>query len=248
MLVQQRCQPARGAGRSRPFSARAPTTRPGSGAAARLAALPDEADVVVVGAGIAGLNAADQLTKAGLRPLVLEAGDGVGGRVRTDRVDGFLLDRGFQIFLTGYPEAQRVLDYEALQLQPFYAGALVWWNGGFHRQVPRGAARGMPARSSIARRPPARPRGLRPPACSQAPPAAPASRPACRVADPLRHFVDGIASLPNPVGSPVDKVMVGIFRLKSLLGTLDQLWAAPETSIEARLKVRAPRLPLLTAG
>lgn len=48
-----------------------------------------------------------------------------GGRVRTDKVNGFLLDRGFQIFLTSYPEARAALDYDALQLKPFYAGALV---------------------------------------------------------------------------------------------------------------------------
>jgi phytoene dehydrogenase-like protein len=64
---------------------------------------------------------------------VLEASDGVGGRVRTDTVDGFLLDRGFQIFLTGYPSAQAELDYNALQLQPFYAGALVRFQGSWHR-------------------------------------------------------------------------------------------------------------------
>lgn len=56
---------------------------------------------MVVGAGLAGLNAARTLRKAGLKPIVLEASDGVGGRVRTDNVDGFLLDRGFQIYLTG---------------------------------------------------------------------------------------------------------------------------------------------------
>ena len=48
----------------------------------------------------------------------------MGGRVRTDEVDGFLLDRGFQIFLTSYAEAQQALDYEALDLRPFYAGAV----------------------------------------------------------------------------------------------------------------------------
>jgi phytoene dehydrogenase-like protein len=56
---------------------------------------------VVVGAGLAGLNAARTLRNAGLKPIVVEASDGVGGRVRTDKVDGFLLDRGFQIYLTG---------------------------------------------------------------------------------------------------------------------------------------------------
>ncbi len=54
-------------------------------------------------------------------------------RVRTDKVDGFLLDRGFQIFLTSYPEVQASLDYPALDLKPFYAGAKVWWQGSFHQ-------------------------------------------------------------------------------------------------------------------
>lgn len=62
---------------------------------------PSEAEVVVVGAGLAGLNAAVTLQRNGLKPIILEAGDAVGGRTRTDIVDGFLLDRGFQIFLTG---------------------------------------------------------------------------------------------------------------------------------------------------
>jgi len=63
----------------------------------------------------------------------LEASDGVGGRVRTDQVEGFLLDRGFQVLLTAYPEARRVLDYDALNLQPFYPGALIQYKGRFHR-------------------------------------------------------------------------------------------------------------------
>lgn len=72
---------------------------------------------------MAGLSCGVHLAKAGLSDFaILEASDGVGGRVRTDEVDGFLLDRGFQIFLTSYQEAQAVLDYDALDLQPFYAG------------------------------------------------------------------------------------------------------------------------------
>ena len=51
---------------------------------------------------------------------MLETSDGIGGRVRTDEVEGFLLDRGFQGFPTAYPEAQRVLDYGALDFKPFY--------------------------------------------------------------------------------------------------------------------------------
>eukprot|EP00667_Euglena_gracilis_P007820 EG_transcript_7910 len=92
------------------------------------------ADVIVVGAGLAGLCAALTLSQAGKAVLVLERSDGVGGRVRSDRhPEGYVLDRGFQIFLSGYPEAQRVLDYEALDLRKFYPGALVRYGGAFHR-------------------------------------------------------------------------------------------------------------------
>ena len=88
--------------------------------------LPDRVDTVIVGAGLAGLSAAKRLVEAGQSILVLEAADGVGGRVRTDVVDGFRLDRGFQVLLTAYPEVQRVLDLDALDIRPFDAGALVW--------------------------------------------------------------------------------------------------------------------------
>lgn len=86
--------------------------------------MPD-ADVIVVGAGLAGLACAIHLTNAGRSVLVLEASDGVGGRVRSDIVDGFILDRGFQVLLTAYPEAQAMLDYRALDLRSFRPGTLV---------------------------------------------------------------------------------------------------------------------------
>jgi phytoene dehydrogenase-like protein len=73
------------------------------------------------------------LVEKGLSCLVLEASDGVGGRARTDQLNGFFLDRGFQILLTAYPEAQRILDYRSLQLRPFEPGALVRIDGRFHR-------------------------------------------------------------------------------------------------------------------
>lgn len=91
-----------------------------------------DTDVVVVGAGLAGLACALRLSTAGRDVVVVEATDGVGGRVRTDTVDGFRLDRGFQVFDTAYPEAARLLDYEALHLQPFEPGAMVWVDGAFH--------------------------------------------------------------------------------------------------------------------
>ncbi|MEZ4831314.1 MAG: NAD(P)/FAD-dependent oxidoreductase [Caldilineaceae bacterium] len=89
--------------------------------------------VIIVGAGLAGLNAARTLTRAGVGCTVLEAADGVGGRVRTDIVDGFKLDRGFQVLLDAYPEAKKQLDYAALDLHTFAPGALVRINGGFHK-------------------------------------------------------------------------------------------------------------------
>lgn len=91
--------------------------------------LPTSCDVVIVGAGLAGLSASRYLIAAGFDVHILEASDGVGGRVRTDHVDGFTLDRGFQIMLTAYPELSKQFDVEALNLQPFDPGALVWING-----------------------------------------------------------------------------------------------------------------------
>jgi len=84
-----------------------------------------ETDVVVVGAGLAGLAAARRLAERGLAAVVLEASDGVGGRVRSDVVDGVTVDRGFQLLNPAYPEARRVLDLDALHLRPFVPGALL---------------------------------------------------------------------------------------------------------------------------
>lgn len=92
-----------------------------------------EHDVIVVGAGVAGLACARTLLAAGRTPLVLEASDGIGGRVRTDVVDGFLLDRGFQVLPVAYPEAVRLLDLDRLDLHPFASGAIVRSDQRFRR-------------------------------------------------------------------------------------------------------------------
>jgi phytoene dehydrogenase-like protein len=91
--------------------------------------LPTRVDAVVVGAGLAGLAAARQIKSRGRSVIVIEAQDGVGGRVRTDKVDGFLLDRGFQVLLTAYPELKTQIDMSALDLKMFSSGALVMRDG-----------------------------------------------------------------------------------------------------------------------
>lgn len=82
--------------------------------------------IVIVGAGLSGLACAVTLHRSGREVVVLEASDGVGGRVRTDEIDGFLLDRGFQVYLDAYPEAGEMLDLDALDLKSFEPGALVF--------------------------------------------------------------------------------------------------------------------------
>jgi hypothetical protein len=89
--------------------------------------------VIVVGAGLAGLAAARQLAIHGVDVTVLEGSDAVGGRVRTDVVDGFRLDRGFQLYNPAYPEAARVLDHSALDLHALTRGLIVSLPDGQHR-------------------------------------------------------------------------------------------------------------------
>ena len=90
---------------------------------------------MVVGAGLAGLSAARHLARAGVEVRILERADAVGGRVRTDVVDGFRLDRGFQLFNPAYPEPPRLLDLGGLDLRPFGRGVEVLRHGRRHRLV-----------------------------------------------------------------------------------------------------------------
>lgn len=145
--------------------------------------------VIIIGAGLAGLAAATSLHSKDIPFLLIESSDAVGGRVRTDSVDGFLLDRGFQIFITAYPEAQKLLDYKALNLQKFYSGARIFYNGEFHT-----------------------------------------------VADPIRHFSDSIKSIPNPIGSPLDKLLIGLTRIKALSKSDDEIFTSGEIPVIEYLK------------
>lgn len=91
--------------------------------------------IVIIGAGLAGLTCAATLQKQGRSCLVLEADERVGGRIKTDSKDGFLLDHGFQVLLTAYPEARKWWDYDRLELGEFQAGAMVRFQGRFHPLV-----------------------------------------------------------------------------------------------------------------
>ncbi|XWS39691.1 hypothetical protein CRYUN_Cryun18bG0076600 [Craigia yunnanensis] len=145
--------------------------------------------VIVIGAGLSGLAAATHLNSENIPFLLLEASDGVGGRVRTDVVDGFLLDRGFQIFITAYPEAQKLLNYNELNLQKFYFGARIFYHGQFHT-----------------------------------------------VADPLRHFLDSVLSVTNPIGSVLDKLLIALTTARVLSKSDEEILTVNEVSTIELLK------------
>ena len=96
-----------------------------------LRTIPPMARVAIIGAGLAGLACAHALRARGVEWTILEASDGVGGRVRTDIVDGFRLDRGFQVYLTAYRAAGELLEYAPLSFRRFRAGAEVFDGRGF---------------------------------------------------------------------------------------------------------------------
>lgn len=90
--------------------------------------MDNQYDIIIVGAGLSGLTAAKQLEEFNLRILVIDQSDRAGGRVKTDNVDGFLLDRGFQVYLDQYPEGKAQLDLGALNLNPYEPGAICFNN------------------------------------------------------------------------------------------------------------------------
>ncbi|WP_421762633.1 FAD-dependent oxidoreductase [Ekhidna sp.] len=86
----------------------------------------EEAKIYIVGAGVSGLIAAQNLENYGYSPIILEASDRAGGRVKTDVIDGYQLDHGFQVLLDAYPMAQKYLDFDSLRLQSLQSGALIF--------------------------------------------------------------------------------------------------------------------------
>ncbi len=143
-----------------------------------------DVDVVVVGAGAAGLAAALHLTRAGLSTTVLEAAPHVGGRMATEKVDGFRLDRLGRLLSTSYPELRRTPGLDGLVLRPFSPGVLLHSDGHHHRAavppsapvVPRSARGALTTARALA------------------------SAPRLSLARPQRA-----ATRPGPLGGPLDQ-------------------------------------------
>ncbi|MDR6973424.1 phytoene dehydrogenase-like protein [Streptomyces sp. 3330] len=173
-----------------------------------------QADVVVVGAGVAGLSAAHRLASAGVTTAVLEAAPYVGGRMSTEKVDGFRLDRIGQLLSTAYPELDLTPGLDALVLRPFAPGVLLHSDGRHHRagaQAGAGSARGalhaVRALASVPR-PGAPPRARA--GGSPAAPARPAPPPRVRAGAPLGTAVDQArlgAALTRLAAVPAERLM-----------------------------------------
>ncbi|WP_371671989.1 FAD-dependent oxidoreductase [Streptomyces sp. NBC_00289] len=159
-----------------------------------------QADVVVVGAGVAGLSAAHRLTSAGVRTVVLDAAPWVGGRMTTEKVDGFRLDRIGQLLSTAYPELGRTPGLDALVLRPFAPGVLLHADGRHHRAgapANTGGARGaLHAVRALASAPRSAPRG----------PSAPRVRAGAPLGTPVDQARLG-AALTRIAGTPVERLL-----------------------------------------
>ncbi|MFF3482380.1 NAD(P)/FAD-dependent oxidoreductase [Streptomyces sp. NPDC002701] len=129
-----------------------------------------QADVVVVGAGVAGLAAAHRLNSAGVTAVVLETAPHVGGRMTTEKVDGFRLDRIGRLLFTSYPELRLTPGLDALTLRPFAPGVLVHAEGRVHRAGEPASAGGTRGALDAARAFMSPPRRARPWATPVAPP------------------------------------------------------------------------------
>ncbi|MFI2614018.1 FAD-dependent oxidoreductase [Streptomyces sp. NPDC018584] len=174
------------------------------------------ADVVIVGAGAAGLSAAHRLTSAGVTTVVLEAAPYVGGRMSTEKVDGFRLDRIGQLLTTSYPELRRTPGLDALVLRPFAPGLLVHSDGRHHR-----AAEPLPGRSARGALTAAR-------ALASAP----------RVPRPARTGSGAAPRTAAPLGGPLDQARLGAALARLAATPVERLLARPELPAARALAAR----------
>ncbi|MFE0175828.1 NAD(P)/FAD-dependent oxidoreductase [Streptomyces sp. NPDC059002] len=188
------------------------------------------ADVVIVGAGAAGLSAAHRLTSAGVTTVVLEAAPCVGGRMSTEKIDGFRLDRIGQLLTTSYPELRRTPGLDSLVLRPFAPGLLVHSEGRHHRAAEPLAARSARGALTAAR------------ALASAPRASRAARPPGRTAQgtPTRTP----AARTTPLGTPFDQARLGSALARIAATPVERLLDRPE--LPARDALFARGLPSRT--
>ncbi|MFD3516997.1 NAD(P)/FAD-dependent oxidoreductase [Streptomyces sp. NPDC058657] len=169
------------------------------------------ADVVVVGAGVAGLCAAHQLIGAGVTVRVLEAAPRVGGRMSTERIDGFRLDRIGQVLSTAYPELTRTPGLEGLVLRPFAPGVLVHSEGRRHRAGETGGVRSARGALTAARALASAPRGA-----------------GGRAGTHPRAGLPAQSGAARPLGGPLDQARLGAALGRFATTPVDRLLSRPE--------------------
>ncbi|MFF4354492.1 NAD(P)/FAD-dependent oxidoreductase [Streptomyces sp. NPDC001530] len=186
--------------------------------AAHIAEIAEDVDVVIVGAGVAGLAAARHLTRAGLTTTVLEAAPNVGGRMSTEKVDGFRLDRLGRLLSTSYPELRRTPGLNSLTLRTFSPGVLLHSDGHHHRAAAPRSARGALTTA----------RAL-------------ASAPRLPLPRPQRG-----ATRPGPLGGPLDQSRLATALARLATTPPDQLLARPDRTAAQALTTQG--LPARTVN
>lgn len=187
-------------------------------------------DVVIVGAGVAGLSAAHQLTSAGVTTVVLEAAPYVGGRMSTEKVDGFRLDRIGQLLTTSYPELRHTPGLDALVLRPFAPGLLVHSAGRHHRMVEPSGGRSARGALTAARALASAPRVPRP---ARTAPGAPPRPPSRTTPWPSRP-----PSRTAPLGGALDQARLGAALARIAATPVRRLLARPELPAAQALSAR----------
>ena len=181
--------------------------------ATHTAQIAQDVDVVVVGAGVAGLAAARHLTGAGLRTAVLEAAPHVGGRMSTEKVDGFRLDRLGRLLSTSYPELRHTPGLDALVLRPFSPGVLLHSDGHRHHTGTPGTPRSARGALTTAR--------------------ALASAPRLPLSRPARG-----TTRPGPLGGPLDQSRLSAALARLASTPPERLLARPDLTTAKSLAAR----------
>ncbi|MEU0205765.1 NAD(P)/FAD-dependent oxidoreductase [Streptomyces canus] len=198
-----------------------------------------QADVVIVGAGVAGLSAAHRLTSQGVTVAVLEAAPCVGGRMSTEKVDGFRLDRIGQLLSTAYPELRLAPGLDGLVLRPFAPGVLLHGDGRHHRvDAPAGARSARGALHAV-RALASAPRGMPGPRLVAASRRAASRRATFRVLPGAgQGTVSRAARAAAPLGGAVDQARLGAALTRFSTVPVERLLARPELPAGQSLAAR----------